>query len=240
MVILNIGMPRSGTLWRYRLINNLVMADGGKDGVAVRNKYYLQPFISDVNADISTLSNKRLIPALIPSYLGERYTLNTHAKPSPLAIKLLQNNKIKAIYGYRDPRDCILSMLEYSDRALPQYSSVFLKLSDVEQAVAYFQTYLNGWEKWIQAPKTLIIKYESMLDSFDSIIEAITDYLELDLPDGEISLIKDKFRPKQKSAEDIHFQHGEASRHKHQFSQEELNYLAIQLKEYIERMGYQI
>ena len=77
MVIINIGMPRSGTLWRYKLVRDLVIASGGKDGVQIRKKYFLNPFLSGLNADINTLSIKRLLPAMIPSVLGESYVLNT-------------------------------------------------------------------------------------------------------------------------------------------------------------------
>ena len=44
MLIINIGMPRSGTLWRYKIIRDLVVAAGGKDGSVIRKSYLLHPF----------------------------------------------------------------------------------------------------------------------------------------------------------------------------------------------------
>ena len=242
MLILNIGMPRSGTLWRYKLVRDLVIAGGGRDGIIIRKKYLLHPFISGLNADITTLSLKRLLPAVIPSFLGESYVLNTHSKPRPPAIWLIEKKRARAIYGYRDPRDCILSILEYSQRAKPQYSNVFLTIKNVPQAVDFIQKFLNIYDQWLASPETLILKYEDMLENYHQIVDQIVAHLELDIPQGKLKDVTSRYLPRQRSqaGEKTHFEHGIAHRFREQFNQEELDYLAEKLGPYLEKMGYPI
>ncbi len=242
MVIINIGMPRSGTLWRYKLIRDLVIAGGGTDGVKIRKKYFLQPFISGLNADINTLSYKRLPAAIYPSILGETYVLNTHAHPQPITEYFLRRGRIKAIYGYRDPRDCILSMLEYSDRAKPQYSAGFLQLKDVKDAVKYMDIYLYAWEHWSAMPGTLVLKYENLLENFEDVVDQIIVHLELGISPKEQAEITERYLPQQRSKDGVatHFEKGVAHRFRQEFNQEELAYLAGQYAPVLERMGYEI
>ncbi len=242
MLFINIGMPRSGTLWRYKLIRDLVIAGGGQDGTQIRKQYLLYPFISGLNADINTLSTKRLLPAMVPSLLGKSYTLNTHDGPSPFAYQMLQKGNIKAVYGYRDPRDCILSILEYSQRAYARYSAVFLELKTVEEATDFFQIYLDIWDEWEQAPNTLIIKYEMLLAEFNTTVDSIVSHLGLEIPQSKLIEVKEQFQPKQKPIKDhsTHFVHGVAHRYKQAFSADELSYLNNRLGPYLEKMGYEI
>lgn len=241
MVILNIGMPRSGTLWRYKLVRDLVIAGGGTDGVKIRKKYLLHPFISSLNADITTLSVKRLLPAAVPSLLGESYVLNTHSKPHPTANWLLEKNLARAIYGYRDPRDCILSILEYGRRAKPQYSNIFLTIKDVRQAVDFMQNYLHIFDRWLTAPGTLILKYEVMLEEYDQTVEQIVRHLKLKISQEKLDDVAARYLPRQRSqaGEKTHFEHGVAHRFSQEFNQEELDYLAEKLGPYLDKMGYQ-
>lgn len=242
MLTINIGMPRSGTLWRYKLIRDLVIAGGGTDGVEIRKKYLLHPFVSGLNADINTLSSKRLLPAAIPSFLGESYVLNTHSSPRPIMNWLLKNNHARAIYGYRDPRDCILSILEYSRRAKPEYSNVFLTIKTVSQAVDFIQLYLHIYDQWLDAPGTLILRYETMLEEYDKTINQIIQHLGLKINQDKLDEVAARYLPQQKSraGEQTHFEYGIAHRFRQEFNQDELDYLAEKLGPYLEKMGYPI
>lgn len=239
MVILNIGMPRSGTLWRYKLIRDLVMAGGGTDGVDIRKRFRLQIFIGLPNADLNTTKLKRLFPASIPSFLGEKYVLNTHAEPSHYAKWLLRNGLLKAIYGYRDPRDCILSILEYSRRAYPQYSAQFLEIKSVSEAVDYMRTYMLAWEEWSNLEDTLVIRYEDMLENFDDTVDQIVDYLGVTISYESLEKIKQSYLPQQKSpTERTHFIYGKANRFRDNFSAAEQEYLIKTYAPFLEKMGY--
>ena len=242
MIIMNVGMPRSGTLWRYKLIRDLVIASGGKDGVQIRNKYFLQPFIGLPNADLNTITAKRLLPASIPSILGESYVLNSHAGPTNFSQYLIKTGNMKVIYGFRDPRDCILSILEYSGRALPQYSASFLKVQTVEDAIKFMEVYLEIWEGWRETENTLILRYEDMIENYDSCIERIISYLDLKLPGSKLSLIKSIYLPKQKPKEGvkIHFEHGKVNRFRDNFNQNELETLNNSYQQLLIKMGYEI
>ena len=240
MVVINIGMPRSGTLWRYNLIKALVIASGGQDGLDIRKKFLLKPFIGGANADMNTLKAKRLAPALYPSLLGKSYVLNTHARPFDLAKSLVSRGKLKAIYGYRDPRDCILSMLEYSQRSLPNYGANFLKLNSVADGIRFMGLYLQVWEDWFHLENTLILRYEDMLTNYETTVDQIISYLDLSLAPDLINQIKEKFLPQQKpdSGEHIHLETGVAERAKNEFSAQELAQMNDAFAPYLEKMGY--
>lgn len=242
MVIINIGMPRSGTLWRYKLIRDLVIAGGGKDGLQIRKQYFLSPFIDLPNADLNTTKFKRLLPAVFPSLLGETYVLNTHSRPSNLAKKLLSARRIKAIYGFRDPRDCILSMMEYSERALPQYSNRFLDLKTLDDALQFMDLYINIWEEWTSLDGVLILKYEEMLSNYPRVIENIIQYLSLDIQDEKLTKIMETYLPQQKPKEGvkIHFQHGIANRFREKFSNSELDHFNTAYGKILSAMGYDL
>jgi hypothetical protein len=242
MVVINIGMPRSGTLWRYNLIKALVIAAGGEDALEIRKQFLLGPIIGGANADMNTLKAKRLAPALVPSLFGKSYVLNTHARPFAFAKSLVRRGRLKAIYGYRDPRDCILSMLEYSQRRLPTYGSSFLKLNDIQDGIRFMQVYLQVWEAWYQLENTLVLRYEDMHADLNQVTDQIVSYLGLQLEPGKITQIKTDFLPRQKpkSGEHIHLETGLPHRAQVEFSPQQLAELNAAFAPYLEKMGYQL
>lgn len=242
MLVINIGMPRSGTLWRYKILRDLVIAGGGEDGLEIRKKYFLSPFISGINADINTLKAKRLYPAALPSLLGRSYTLNTHAVLTPAARKLIERGKLKAIYGYRDPRDCLLSMLEYSQRDKPQYSSQFLGLNTVEEAADFMEIYIDAWKQWTSQPGVFVLRYEDLLNDFNENLNQIIAYLDLVISSEDTERITKQYLPKQKSTAGVatHFEHGIAHRFRSEFNQDELAYLAKRYAPILEEMRYAV
>jgi hypothetical protein len=235
-------MPRSGTLWRYKLIRDLVIAGGGKDGLEIRKKYFLNSFLDLPNADLNTTKIKRLLPVLIPSLLGETFVLNSHAVPTEFAKSMLKRGKLKVVYGYRDPRDCILSILEYSRRALPQYSNEFLGIHSVEDAVKFMEIYIKAWQEWTSLDSAFVLQYEEMLQNYEFWLEKIIRYLDLQIPDSKLGQIFSTYLPQQKPKEGvkIHFQHGKANRFRESFNEEELAFLQKSYFDVLEKMGYEI
>jgi len=241
MVILNIGMPRSGTLWRYKLIREMVIAAGGKDGAVIRKRYLLHPFYVELNSHIDTLSNRRLPISMYPSLLGETYVLNSHSFPTSFVKRNMAKGRLKVIYGFRDPRDCILSMLDYSQRDKPQYSATqFQKLKSLEQAANYMEEFIEFWELWTAIPETLVLKYEDQLLDYDAFIRKIVDYIDMEIRPQELDRIISQFPP-QKPAKDgaaTHFSKGVAQRYKTEFSPEEQAYLIERFGPILKKMDY--
>ncbi len=115
-LILSVGMPRAGSGWHYNLIHDLVIATGGQNARTVRNKFFLQPVLTEVNCNIGAFTAKRLLPVLLPTFLGQKYVIKAHAGPSAMALNLIKKKRILAAYIYRDPRDALLSAYEYGQR----------------------------------------------------------------------------------------------------------------------------
>jgi hypothetical protein len=157
-------------------------------------------------------------------------------------MKLMKTGKLKAIYGYRDPRDCILSMLEYSQRNHPNYSAPFLKLKNVTDSIAFMKIYMRNWEEWSNLESTLVLRYEDMLTDFENTADRIVNYLALKLEPNQIREIKDNFQPRQKpkTGEHIHLEKGIAHRSQTEFTTEQLAELNEAYEPYLKKMGYQI
>ena len=242
MIIINIGMPRSGTLWRYNILRELIVSNGGVDGLEIRNKYKLHYFLGKNNSDVNNLKPERFFPILVPSILGDIFVVNTHAKPRPTTKLLIRLGMVKAVYGYRDPRACILSMMEYSQRALPSYSANFLENKSVEQFVKYMDLYHKVWEGWMGVESALIIKYEDMLIDYYSEVERITNYLGIDTGNKKTAESIKKYIPRNKSEDGphMHLEHGEAERFRERFSSEELSYINQEFGPYLHKMGYRL
>lgn len=242
MLIISIGMPRSGTLWRYNLIRELIIANGGMDGLEIRQKFFLQKILGERNVDINTLKPRRLIPALIPSWLGKTYVANSHAGPRPMAERLVRKGKLKIIYGYRDPRACILSMLEYSQRVKANYSAAqFLQLNNVQEAVQFISLYLEVWDGWMEIDEVLKVRYEDMLSDYQSAFNRIVEYLGIEKGLPGLEKIAQNYLPRQlqEGGPTMHLEVGIAERFRDAFPKEDQDYLNEIFKPYLARMGYQ-
>src|SRR3990172_9720633 len=142
MLILAAGMPRAGSGLHYNLVHDLVVAAGGQDARAIRRRFLLSPFLTEVNCNIRTLSTKRLAPVLVPSMLGNTFAIKTHSGPTPMALRLIRSQRMRVTYIFRDPRAALLSAFEYGQRARAVgRHNAFAKLETIEQAIEFVKLY---------------------------------------------------------------------------------------------------
>jgi hypothetical protein len=243
MLILSVGMVRSGSGWRFNFIHDLVVASGGNDTRVLRRKYFLQYFITEDNCIINTLKAKRLLPVIAPSILGNDYVISTHAKPQPFALALIRRGAIRPIYGYRDPRASIISLLEYSQRAYERYSAKdFLNLRSIEDAIDYMNFYLQIWDSWVACEDALHVRYEDMLSNYDAEVTRLLSFLGIVVRNPAIDEVIKRYQPGNVPAgrRGMHYEKGEAERFRQVFSPEQLDMVNQAFEPFLEKMGYSL
>jgi len=240
-LILSVGMPRAGSGWHYNLIHDLVVASGGRDAREVRQRYFLRPILTQVNCNVGTLAPHRLIPVMIPVWLGSSYVVKTHAAPSPLALNLTRRGLIKPIYIYRDPRDAALSAFEYGERKREKgLTGAFTDLTTIEAAIEFMRPYVRISDTWINCDPALHVRYEDLLGSYWAEALRLLDDLGFDPEAPHLQKIVEKYRPERgrKGQKGTHFYRGVIGRHRQIFTPEQKEACLEFFGPYLERMGY--
>jgi len=243
MIVLAVGMPRAGSGWHYNLVHDLVVAAGGQDARAIRRRFLLSPFLTEVNCNIRTLSTKRLAPVLVPSMLGNTFAIKTHSGPTPMALRLIQSGRMRVTYIYRDPRAALLSAYEYGQRARAAgRRNAFAKLTTMEQTIEFIQNYLRIWKEWMSLDGIHSLRYEDLLANYDQEVERLERFLNANPTNPNVKEAIDFYRSEKsgKPAKGQHFQYGEADRFHEVLTQEQLKAANQVFEPYLRQMGYPI
>ena len=243
MLILSIGMPRAGSGWYYNLTHDLVTANGGQDARQIRRRYHLGRILTEVNCNIGALSPPRLLAVMVPTLLGNTFAVKAHASPTPLALALVRNGRVRAAYIYRDPRDAMLSAYDNGQRALQKgRPNAFSHLTDFDKSVEFMMEYLNIWEAWMACPKVLHTRFEDLKDDYDGEVARLASFLGLDAQSQAARAVIERYRPERARAQQkgIHFNKGKSGRFREKLTPVQQEVLAERFGPYLKRMGYEI
>lgn len=240
-LILSVGMPRAGSGWYYNLIHDLVIESGGRDARDIRQRYFLHPILTEVNCNIGTLAPHRLIPTMVPVYLGNTYAIKAHSSPSGLAMNLIQKCRITPTYIYRDPRDALLSAFEYGKRKKQRgQRGSFSDITTIDAAIDFMLDYVRISEAWLACKKALHVRYENLLTNYDSEIMRLLDFLGFDSDNPKYHNVADSYRPERGRADrtGTHFVKGMIGRYRRVLTKSEQDKCRKVFASYLERMGY--
>jgi hypothetical protein len=240
-LILAIGMPRAGSGWHYNLVHDLVVAAGGQDARQIRQSYHLGRILTEVNCNIGALTPQRLLPVIVPTLLGNTFTIKAHAGPKPLSLRLIHNGLIKPTYIYRDPRDALLSAYEYGGRKREaDRSGPFSELTSIEAAINFMRTYVQISEAWLGCEQALHVGYENLLTDYESEVERLLRFLELDESAHALDAIIERYHPNRGSAtqKGTHFVKGKIGRYREKLTLEQQQLCLKVFGDYLKRMGY--
>ncbi len=242
MLILSAGMPRAGSGWHYNLIHDLVVAAGHQDARSIRKRYHLESILTEVNCNIGALTPRRLLAVMVPSVLGNTFTIKTHSAPTPLALTLIRRGWMRTIYIYRDPRDAMLSALEHGKRGRASgHTNAFTHLETFDDGLAFMQQYLDIWEAWQSCAAALHCRYEDMLVNYEAQMQPLLKLLDMDSTAPEIEAVIDRYRPEQSRSTDqrgLHFQKGKIGRFREAFTAEQQEILNVTFEPFLLEMGY--
>jgi hypothetical protein len=242
MIVLSVGMPRAGSGWHYNLIHDLMHAKGCAEATEIRTRFRLQGVLSEVNCNIGVLSARRLAMVALPALLGNTFVIKAHSRPTTAFRLMRASGIIRATYIFRDPRDAMLSAMDYGNRAIRKgRPNAFSHLIDFETALDFITTYVRIWEGWIDEPKVLVCRYEDLLQNYDPETRRLVEFLDLDARAESIGEVITRYRPEQaEGRQGTHFYKGRIGRFREIFSADQQNVLAGRFGPFLERMGYAI
>lgn len=242
MIVLSVGMPRAGSGWHYNLIHDLMHATGCIDAAQIRQRFRLQGILSEVNCNIGVLSARRLALVAVPALLGNTFVIKAHSRPTTAFRLLRMAGLIRATYIYRDPRDAMLSAMDYGKRALEKgRPNAFSYLTDFEQAVDFMTTYVRIWQAWVRERGVLVSRYEDLLQDYDGEARRLTGFLGLDTAKPAVAEVFARYRPDQaEGRQGTHFFKGRVGRFREAFTAGQQAALEQEFGPFLRKMGYTI
>lgn len=243
MIILSVGMPRAGSGWHYNLIQDMVIASGGKNARDIRRDFHLESILTEVNCNISALTLRRLFSVLPASFAGNTFVLKAHSGATAVSDLFIKMGWMMTVYIYRDPRDAMLSAMDFGKRTLEKgHPNAFSHLTDLEMSLDFIQKYCVIWESWINRKSVLSAKYEDLLNDYDNETTKLTEFIHLDKRNKLINDVIEKYRPGQaKEGKDgLHFFKGQIGRFRERFSIEDQKKISEKLSKYLPKMGYEL
>lgn len=242
MIVVSVGMPRAGSGWQYNLIHDLMQTRGWVEATDIRRRFHLENVLTEVNCNIGVLSARRLALVSVPGLLGNSFVIKAHSRPT-IPFRILRSlGLLRATYIYRDPRDAMLSAMNYGERALRAgRPNAFSHLADFSVALDFMDLYVQVWEKWIKERGVLTSRYEDLLQSYDHEVQRLVEFLGLDLRRDAVQDVINRLRPEQaEGRQGTHFYKGRIGRFREAFSPEQRATLAERFGSYLARMDYPI
>ena len=243
MIILSVGMPRAGSGWHYNLIQDLVIASGGKNARDIRRDFHLESILTEVNCNISALTLRRLFSVLPASLAGNIFVLKAHSGATMVSDLFIKMGWMRTVYIYRDPRDAMLSAMDFGKRTLDKgHPNAFSHLTDLDMSLDFILKYCVIWESWINRKSVLSARYEDLLTDYDNETTKLTDFIHLDKRNKLINDVIEKYRPGQarEGKDGLHFFKGQIGRFRERFSLEEQKRISDKLSKYLPKMGYDL
>lgn len=240
MIVLAVGMPRAGSGWHYNLIHDLMGTTGCADASEIRRLFHLESVLTEVNCNIGVLSARRLMMVTVPALLGNTFVIKAHAGPTPASHLLVSLRLLRIAYIYRDPRDAMLSALDYGRRALTKgRPNAFSHLTNFDQALDFMLGYVHIWERWVREPHVLVSRYEDLVSDYESETARLVKHLGLAMGGPQVRGVIARYRPEQaEGRQGTHFFKGRIGRFREAFSGPEQAALADRFGSVLTRMGY--
>lgn len=238
MAILQVGLPKSGNLWLYRILENILDAHG----VERRSYIQQQPIYAEAQTwpenyrgqaatDVLLIepagcfvkvanSQQRYPLADLDDYLQQCRHIWCHSRVCERMVQIAPKLD-KIVYIIRDPRDCVISQAKFN--FLP------VRLAINPQPVKghanpdtylrhEFDANLRAWVNhvggYLQAKEQLsmhVVFYERLLYAFDEEAGALLDYLDISLTPAAWATLKAKTAfAAMKAQDDGHVRQGQA------------------------------
>jgi hypothetical protein len=240
MIVLSVGMPRAGSGWHYNLIRDLMATTGCADTAFIRSRYRLQNVLTEVNCNIGVLSARRVARVAVPALLGNTFVIKAHSRPTTAFRVLRMVGLVRATYIYRDPRDAMLSAMEYGRRGLEAgRRNAFSDYVEFEQALGFMNGYVQIWSQWSREAGVLSSRYEDLLTNYGIEARRLAAFLGVDENAGAVTEVIRRYQPAAaESRQGTHFSKGRIGRFRETFTPEQQLALTRQFEPYLRSMGY--
>jgi hypothetical protein len=233
-------MPRAGSGWHYNLIRDLMRTTGCAEATEIRSRFHLEDILTEVNCNIGVLSVRRLARVALPALLGNTFVIKAHSRPTTASRLLRGAGLLRITYIYRDPRDAMLSAMNYGERALTKgRPNAFSGVSEFSDALGFMLEYVRVWQAWAREKSVLISRYEDLLGDYDRECRRLCQHLGLDAGRPAVKSAIDSNRPERaEGKQGTHFFKGQIGRSRETFTREQQLALLESFGPFLEGMGY--
>ncbi len=220
MLVVSAGMPKAGTAFLYNVINGLLVAGGGADARAVKDKYRLHRLMRWHNNNIGPLTLSSLARLWLVSLLTRPFVVKTHGPPTRALLALMRLRLVKAVYVYRDPRDALLSAIDHGKRIREKGENhTFARMTDFDSAFDAVRRWLRTWQHYMDLPAVLKVRYEDLVEQPVPTAQRVVKYLGLKVDDAtaqDIVAANDLAKQRQHDRDDTeqHFNKGVCYRYR--------------------------
>lgn len=247
MVVLSVGMRKSGSGWYFNMTNDLLQAAGGRDARQMQNRRWLHGLVRGNNCTIGRLKLSKLVRLTLPHRAGHPFAVKTHSGPAPSLRLFTATGLAKVTYLYRDPRDVVLSALEHGQAAREAgVRTDLVHLKSLDDSMAMVKRELARWEGWMQYPHVLNVRYEDLVADAAAELRRLAAFLSLDVPDETIETIVRRYQKEEyvKTIKEpiirnpLHLNRGIPGRFREEMSPEARALCERHLGAYLQKMGY--
>ena len=236
-------MQKSGSGLFYRMINDLLVLQGGADSWHVRAKYGLQTDMLWENNNIRKISPRKTLRLWRLSRKEGTFVVKTHRGPTRTSRIALRLGMVRIIYSYRDPRDVVLSVMAHGKKNEETgASTAFTKLTSFSSAVQKQREWTQVWEGYSGLRGVLLLKYEDFMEDSARELRRVVRHLGLRLSESEFSQVLWKYSKQNPDREEqgLHYNNPEIAKYKTHMTAEQQDYCREQIGDIIAKMGYEL
>lgn len=241
MIVLSVGLPKSGTAWYYNMTNDLLVSVGHQNAREIREKFHLHFTLKHENCFwIGSPWRRSLV--LIPHFLGSTFAIKSHGPPSVMVRLLMRTGVMKLTYVYRDPRDCVISVFDSGQKRL-QSGLPAPGVESIEASIRFIHNWLVPLSEWLEDDNVLKTRYEGLLRDPVCELKRLATFLELAPSTEALSRIASAYQPQHFSdlspeKRALHFNKGTVGRFRDRMTLQELDSCQKYFGDYLQKMGY--
>lgn len=243
MLILSVGLVKSGSAWFFGLTNDLLKAAGHPGTQSIKDSNELD-FIKWSTFNIQKLDIQKLDILTSLPVSKFTYAVKTHSPPIPEVENLLNNRQLFVSYIYRDPRDIVLAGLDAGKelRSRGVYDR-FGSIYTFNDALHWCHNHLkSSWDSWSKLDKINFFKYEELNNDTGKQLQRLSNLLDLGVSKNEITKIVNRHSAQElinNKSKKYHFNKGISFRFMTEMTSEQLDKCNTVFRRYILEMGYE-
>ncbi len=239
MILVNNGMPKSGSTLLFSYTKRLLNHVAPKNGYAALCEAIAEGKLKGVTGYVEKLDQDNLpIIEQIAQDQGP-LTVKVHIKKDDYIVGALLKSRIAMVSTYRDPRDVVLSLIDHARRSKSTSIPVFQDCKDVACSIPTAKWAAQLALDWKESNLVTSVRYEDLITHPAAIIKAVGKRFGFTIDDLTAEAIIQDERSRRKVGID-QFNTGKLSRFREEMSDQEQEMCSTELGDLIRKLGYEV
>ncbi len=232
MIIINSGIPKSGTSLLVAYQNDLIRSASPCHGIDEWQRHSHGGYVQTID-DAAAQTLRR-----VHDGHGD-FVVKTHTGPTGAIRQLIHDGTARASFSFRDPRDVVLSALDHARRTRRGLdpSGAFGDLHSLSDAITFTRRTLATYAIWRAYGHATFIRYEDLMADKLRWLRKMVSHFGLAVSDRQLHAIYEKHERLKESA--WNFNKGTTERWKSEMSAEDLALCEEAFGAKLETMGYE-